>query len=148
MSKVTYDPFADMAHDPYFADMVEDKAVDVVDMVVAKNRDYGNSFEKLVNKYGMVALAIRFADKFNRLDSLVKNGRNYVPDETLEDTLKDIAGYALLGLVLLEKWKNPNPCREIKLGTTNGGEIKQNNPNPQSNLPDGFEQLELFDSYK
>lgn len=140
MSKVTYDP--------YFADMVEEKAVDVVDMVVAKNRDYGNSFEKLVDKYGMVALAIRFADKFNRLDSLVTNGRNYVPDETIEDTLKDIAGYALLGLVLLEKWKNPNPCREIKLGATNGGEIKQNNPNPQSNLPDGFEQLELFDSYK
>ena len=37
---------------------------------VAKNSDYGNSFEKSLDKRGLIAALMRMEDKLNRLDSL------------------------------------------------------------------------------
>lgn len=36
----------------------------------AKNQDYGNSFEKSLYKFGLVASIIRLSDKMNRIESL------------------------------------------------------------------------------
>jgi len=60
-----------------------------------KNHDYGNSFDKLADKYGDVAMSIRISDKLSRLQSLAKSGKNEVK-ESMEDTLVDILGYLLL----------------------------------------------------
>lgn len=74
--------------------------------VQKKNRDYGNSYEEMINKYGQVALMIRFQDKFGRLESIVLKGQEVeVSDEKVEDTLMDIAGYAILELARLKKLK-------------------------------------------
>lgn len=63
-----------------------------------KNKDYGGAFDKSMDKYGVVSLLIRFNDKFERLESLFKNGKAEVTDESFEDTLQDIACYAIMGL--------------------------------------------------
>lgn len=63
-----------------------------------KNKDYSGAFDKSMNKFGVVSLLIRLNDKFERLESLFKNGKAEVSDESFEDTLRDIACYAIMGL--------------------------------------------------
>lgn len=63
-----------------------------------KNRDYGDSFAKSYKEYGMVMPCIRLEDKLNRLKSLIKN-EAAVSDETIEDTLLDLANYAIMTVI-------------------------------------------------
>ena len=72
-----------------------------------KNKDYGGAFDKSMYKYGVVALLIRLNDKFERLESLFRNGKAEVTDESFEDTLRDIACYAIMGLEYL--YNTPQP---------------------------------------
>ena len=51
-----------------------------------KNADYGNSFDKTLDEFGLVASATRMSDKFNRFKSLINNSAQ-VSDEKIEDTL-------------------------------------------------------------
>ena len=89
-----------------FEQRLDKVASEITDIVKKKNKDYGNSYEMMIDKYGLVALLIRFQDKMGRLDNLVlKDSKIAVVDESIEDTLKDIAGYALLELARLEKGK-------------------------------------------
>lgn len=69
-----------------------------------KNADYGDSFAKLFDKYGMTSVLIRLQDKLNRLESLNNPGKdNKVKDESVEDTLLDLANYAILTIIELRK---------------------------------------------
>lgn len=70
----------------------------IADLVARKNKDYGNSFDKTLDEYGMNAYFLRVEDKISRLKNLVKNNEQLVPNESIEDTLKDICGYTLLML--------------------------------------------------
>lgn len=72
-----------------------------------KNKDYGGAFDKSMSKFGVVSLLIRLNDKFERLESLFKNGKAEVTDESFEDTLRDIACYAIMGLEHL--YNTPQP---------------------------------------
>ena len=72
-----------------------------------KNKDYGRAFDKSMNKFGVVSLLIRLNDKFERLESLFKNGKAEVTAESFEDTLRDIACYAIMGLENL--YNTPQP---------------------------------------
>lgn len=60
-----------------------------------KNHDYGNSFAKSMDEFGMSAAAIRLSDKLNRFKSLIKKEAQ-VEDESIEDTLLDMAAYAIM----------------------------------------------------
>lgn len=61
-----------------------------------KNKKYGNSFESSLDKYGMVAALTRINDKFNRAENLILNNDNGTDDETLTDTLLDMANYCIM----------------------------------------------------
>ena len=39
-----------------------------------KNDDYGDSFSRSVDKFGIIAAVVRLEDKFNRLENLTANG--------------------------------------------------------------------------
>lgn len=65
-------------------------------MYAKKNADYGDSFSKSLDKYGIIAALTRISDKFNRLESLIVNKSNQVEDERLEDTLMDMASYCIM----------------------------------------------------
>ena len=64
-----------------------------------KNADYGDSFAQLRQRYPNF-VCMRLFDKLNRLDTLIKPGYEaQVTDEKLEDTLMDIANYAIMEIV-------------------------------------------------
>ncbi|QHJ79868.1 MAG: hypothetical protein [Caudoviricetes sp.] len=67
-----------------------------------KNRDYGDAFGVSLDKRGMVAALVRMEDKMGRLDSL-KDRDPLVKDESLQDTLLDLANYAIMTAMWLER---------------------------------------------
>lgn len=72
----------------------------------SKNVAYGDSFTKSLDEDGLLVLKIRLGDKFNRVSSLIKKGELKENDESLEDTLLDLAGYSILGLKYLKEHKD------------------------------------------
>ncbi len=64
----------------------------------AKNADYGDSFARVRKKYPN-AILIRLNDKLNRLESLESGQCRKVSDESIEDTLLDLANYCIMELV-------------------------------------------------
>lgn len=68
----------------------------------AKNHDYGNSFEETVNKLGIIAATTRLYDKMNRIVTLTTGKDRMVSDESLEDTLMDLATYCVMTVMVLE----------------------------------------------
>lgn len=68
-----------------------------------KNADYGNSFSRAVEKYGLVSALTRISDKFNRLESLVLHQTQEVKDESVEDTLLDLANYCIMTVMEIRK---------------------------------------------
>lgn len=78
----------------------------LADILQAKNQAYGDSFTKSLDEDGLLVLKIRLGDKFNRVSSLIKKGELKENDESLEDTLLDLAGYSILGLKWLKEHEN------------------------------------------
>lgn len=71
------------------------------DLYARKNADYGDSFGKSYREYGLIMVCIRLEDKLNRLKSLAKQAAR-VKDESIGDTLMDLANYAIMTLVEME----------------------------------------------
>ena len=71
-------------------------------LYIAKNTDYGNSVHDTYMKYGLVSYLVRIEDKLNRARTLSQKGR-MVNDEKLEDTLLDLANYAILAVIELKQ---------------------------------------------
>lgn len=68
----------------------------------AKNHDYGNSFEQSLDKFGLLAAVVRMGDKMNRIESLSKKEAE-VKDESIKDTLLDLANYAIMTVMWLNR---------------------------------------------
>ena len=68
-----------------------------------KNHDYGNSFEQSLNEEGLAASRIRIGDKWNRFKQLSKGAKAQVNDESLRDTLIDMAVYSVLTIMWIDK---------------------------------------------
>lgn len=67
----------------------------------AKNHDYGDSFGETFEKLGVISAVTRISDKVNRLQSLCKN-ESKVGDETILDTLYDLANYSIMTIIEVE----------------------------------------------
>ena len=75
------------------------------EIYIAKNTDYGDAFGDTFKKLGIISAVTRIADKTNRLMSLsakTEAERN-VKDETIKDTLMDLANYAIMTLIEMEE---------------------------------------------
>ena len=68
-----------------------------------KNADYGNSFENSLDKHGLIAGIVRMDDKMSRLISLNSKKEQQVLDESLRDTLMDLANYAIMSVMWLDE---------------------------------------------
>ena len=68
-----------------------------------KNADYGNSFENSLDKHGMIAGIVRMDDKMSRLISLNSKNEQQVMDESMRDTLMDLANYAIMSVMWLDE---------------------------------------------
>lgn len=82
---------------------VSDAYKHLVSVYEAKNSDYGNSFEECCNKFGLVSAVVRMNDKINRINSLYDK-KDMKVNESLVDTLLDLANYAVMTAV----WLNNN----------------------------------------
>lgn len=71
-----------------------------------KNHDYGDSFSRSFKKYGLVAAMVRMEDKWNRLDNMATGAEQKVADETIRDTLLDLAGYCVMTTMELDREKD------------------------------------------
>lgn len=71
-------------------------------LYVKKNHDYGDSFHKSYEEWGLTMVAIRLGDKYNRFCRLIKTEAE-VKDESIKDTLIDLANYAIMTVMELEQ---------------------------------------------
>lgn len=82
------------------------------DLHVKKAADYGSGADPLANCRASVELGvpawqgtmIRAMDKVTRIKSYIRNGGK-LENESLEDSLKDLAAYSLIALVLFREEK-------------------------------------------
>ena len=98
-----------------FGEMVFKRLTDkMFDTYKRKNADYGSSFDELFDEFGMDSVLIRLKDKYNRIKSLNKPGtKQQVVDESVEDTLLDMANYCILTLVKLAKDKEDKAREKV-----------------------------------
>lgn len=64
---------------------------------IKKNADYGDSFARTRNVVPFYTLG-KLADKYNRIEHLMLSGQGANVDETIEDTLLDLANYCIMEL--------------------------------------------------
>ena len=78
-----------------------------------KNHDYGDSFSKTLDEFGLVAASTRMYDKLERFIRLSNRGESMVADESLEDTLLDLANYAIMTVMYIKDSKNVNSKQRV-----------------------------------
>ena len=76
-----------------------------------KNHDYGNSFGRSFQKYGLISAITRISDKWERIDSLTQKQAE-VKDESIRDTLIDLANYCVMTIMELDKKKADSEQKE------------------------------------
>ena len=70
----------------------------------AKDADYGSAFAEMFDELGIDYAYGKLREKMNRI-KVLRRQPNMVENEGLEDALLDMAGYAILTLVEIEKRK-------------------------------------------
>lgn len=69
-------------------------------LLISKHRDYGPKNISLAPGGAVNGLRVRMHDKLARINNLVDSGAD--PEhESLEDSFKDMANYAIIGLLVL-----------------------------------------------
>lgn len=76
---------------------------ELTELYSEKNRRYNDSFSRQFEKSGLNMTVMRLDDKFSRLEALVRNPVDDGGDESIEDTLKDLANYAIMTLVEIRR---------------------------------------------
>lgn len=73
------------------------------DLYNKKNTDYDDAFHKSFEEFGLPMAYIRIGDKLNRVKGFMRECSPLVKDETLEDTLMDLANYAIMTIIELQR---------------------------------------------
>lgn len=74
-------------------------------LYIAKNTDYDDSFGKGIDSMGYMSAIVRMDDKMNRIKALLTAPAK-VGDESVSDTLLDLANYSLMLLTEYELRKD------------------------------------------
>ena len=92
--------------DTKFTEDVGDVTKELFDLLISKHHDYGPKNISESPGGALNGLRVRLWDKLARLNNLVDTGV-HPEHESLEDTFKDMANYAIIGLLVLrKKWDN------------------------------------------
>ena len=70
---------------------------ETMELCIKKNKDYGSSVQDTFEKFGDISYLVRITDKYNRICSLL-NGEGEIKDESIDDTIRDMANYSFLWL--------------------------------------------------
>ena len=109
---------------------IQDKLVKIY---AKKNHDYGDSFNEGCNELGVGYAFSRIFDKTKRFQTLAKGIMNNnlsieVQDETIEDTIMDLANYCMMYLA----WRNKNvsigelESKQGNIQSSSTGELESN----------------------
>lgn len=71
-----------------------------------KNKRYGDSFSVLYDEFGMDYVVPRLVEKVNRIKTLVSNPDLDPDDESIEDSLIDLANYSVMTLKKIKEDKD------------------------------------------
>lgn len=71
-----------------------------------KNHDYGDSFHQTFLEEGLAMSRIRLGDKLSRFKTLTRSNEQKVTDESIRDTLLDLANYAIMTVLELDMVKS------------------------------------------
>lgn len=82
------------------------KVKEMAEVFAKKRYDYGPTTTETFEKFGPVSMLTRMHDKLGRLDNLLSYqiGECMVSTESVEDTLTDLANYAIITILELHKW--------------------------------------------
>lgn len=83
--------------------VMEKEAMEIIKMMHLKAKDYGNSFEKINDRFGLIGAVIPLNNKVDRITSIVENNGPELKTESLEDSIKDLIGYSLMTLAYIKK---------------------------------------------
>lgn len=109
-------------------ELVDDVIVDINDihnqqlaLMAKKNKDYGNTLYEACNAIGDIYAYCRIFDKAKRFISLIKNGfKPEIKDDTLEDTIRDLANYCNMYLAWKNRWNQENKvCKHVESNKNN-----------------------------
>ena len=75
--------------------MIRQVAGQIAELLVKKDQDYGADN---IKRHGTLGVLVRMDDKLARLTNL--QNADKVNNEAIEDTWKDLAGYAIIGYLL------------------------------------------------
>jgi hypothetical protein len=79
---------------------VDETVQELADLLISKHHDYGPKNISQSPGGPLNGLRVRMWDKFARINNLIDN--NVDPEhESLEDSFKDMANYAIIGLLVL-----------------------------------------------
>jgi len=92
------------SNDTSFESAVGATYQELLDLLISKHKDYGPKNIAEAPGGAINGLRVRMHDKLARINNLVDSGKN--PEhESLEDSFKDMANYAIIGLLVLRgKW--------------------------------------------
>ena len=76
----------------------------MANLYAKKNENYGDSFGQLYKDLGPISGLVPLHNKLDRLTNLIKGGRNDF--ESIEDTIRDLACYAVMLLIEYEDSQN------------------------------------------
>lgn len=76
------------------------ECIKMVQLYAKKNHDYGNSFNQGMDVIGLPYGVGRLYDKMNRIVALIKV-KAEVSDESIKDTIQDLACYSVMTSVYL-----------------------------------------------
>ena len=84
-------------------DLFREITEEMAEVIANKREDYGQTTTDTFNKFGPVSLLIRMHDKLGRLDNLLCFTNKNPKNEAIQDTLLDLANYAIIAYIELEK---------------------------------------------
>jgi hypothetical protein len=85
---------------------ISNTANELAELLLSKHKDYGPKNISQAPGGAINGLRVRMHDKLARINNLIDSGAS--PEhESLEDSFKDMANYAIIGLLVLRKqWDN------------------------------------------
>lgn len=77
----------------------------MIELNIRKSNDYGASYQNLLREFGDVAAVIPLQNKLDRIKNIIRKGGE-VHNESLSDSVLDLACYAVMYLVGLSEREN------------------------------------------
>lgn len=95
-------------------DMFASITKDMVEVFSRKRHDYGQTSTETYKKFGPISMYLRMYDKMGRLENLFVRGAENLVGEAIEDTLLDLANYAIITIIEKRKAEAEMKANEVR----------------------------------